>query len=113
MSAKKTTRKTRLSEDCVRRRLLYWARSRAKRKGVRFEITLNDIVVPRYCPVLGLRLRAGSASDASPTLDRIDPRLGYVPGNVLVICRLANTAKSSLDLNGLLRLTAFYQQLRA
>lgn len=35
--------------------------------------------------------------DNSPSLDRIDPTKGYVPGNVQVVSFLANRAKSNLS----------------
>jgi hypothetical protein len=33
------------------------ARSRAKRYSLPFNITKNDITIPEFCPVLGIRLR--------------------------------------------------------
>lgn len=77
--------------------LLNRARRRARRKGIPFEITTRDIRIPNYCPVLGIPLEVGAESghDSSPSLDRIDPDLGYVPGNVQVISNRANTLKSN------------------
>jgi hypothetical protein len=41
------------------------------------------------------RARAQAAArDDSPSIDRIDPRLGYLPGNVWIICNRANRIKS-------------------
>lgn len=96
-----------------RRRLLALAKHRAKAKGLAFGLTVDDIVVPRYCPVLGLLLRPGRGgpSPNSPTLDRIRPAKGYVVGNVVVISHKANRIKSDASLRELLRLTAFYQQI--
>ena len=34
----------------------------------------------------------------APSLDRIYPKLGYVPGNVIVISRMANTIKQNASL---------------
>lgn len=42
----------------------------------------------------------------SPTLDKIIPALGYVPGNVWVISHRANTIKSDASLEELKTLTA-------
>lgn len=36
----------------------------------------------------------GGKHHGSPTLDRLVPDLGYVPGNVLVVSELANSIKS-------------------
>lgn len=70
------------------------ARHRAK-KLIPFTIGRDDIVIPEFCPILGLRLYYGTWTDnhCSPSLDRIEPRLGYVPGNVRVISNRANILK--------------------
>lgn len=76
--------------------LLSAAKSRAKKGGLPFNIEVFDIVVPEFCPVLGLKLciGVGACSDASPSIDRIIPELGYVKGNIKVICRRANRIKN-------------------
>lgn len=75
--------------------LFQLARQRAKRKGLPFAITVADIIVPEFCPVLGVKLEIGTGcmQRCSPTLDRVIPELGYVPGNVAVISLRANTMK--------------------
>lgn len=76
---------------------MWWsAKTRAKKKGVDFRITVDHIVIPARCPVLGLKLQPADTrwSDNSPTLDRVDPKRGYVPGNVQVISHRANRLKS-------------------
>jgi len=79
------------------------ARRRARDNGIEFDITPDDIVVPTRCPLLGLELGAsdGRPTASSPSLDRIDNRVGYVKGNVWVISHKANTCKNSLSLNEL------------
>lgn len=75
------------------------ARKRAMAAKIPFNLTLVDITVPDVCPVLGIPLmRAVGAvcgTDNSPSLDRIVPELGYVPGNIAVISVRANTIKST------------------
>lgn len=82
--------------DKILPKLITAARSRAKRKNLPFSISTNDLVVPMYCPILGIRMcvASGSLENNSPTIDRIDSRKGYVPGNVAVISHLANQIKS-------------------
>jgi hypothetical protein len=77
--------------------LLNAARRRATKSCIPFTITLADVVIPKYCPVLGIELKRskGTVGDASPTLDRFVPALGYVPGNVAVISMLANRIKTN------------------
>jgi hypothetical protein len=73
------------------------ARRRAVRKGLAFTLVFEDLVVPTHCPVLGIRLAKGTRKrhDNSPSLDRLVPERGYVPGNVAVISLRANTLKNS------------------
>ena len=75
--------------------MLFQAKSRAKAKHVLFTITEKDIIIPEFCPILGIRLikRRSKSGDNSPSLDRIVPSLGYVPGNVAVISQRANRLK--------------------
>lgn len=79
------------------------AKKRAKIKGVEFSITQNDVCVPETCPLLGVPLLQCKKclGPNSPSLDRIDPSKGYVPGNVWVISYRANAAKSNLTLSEL------------
>lgn len=73
------------------------ARARALKAGIPFNITVDDIVIPATCPVLGVPLFIGTVKDKmnSPSIDRIKPALGYVRGNVRVISNRANTLKSN------------------
>lgn len=79
--------------------LLSSARNRARKKGIPFDITVEDIIIPETCPILGIPLtrnlgsHGGTSSSAS--LDKIVPELGYVKGNVQVISLLANNMKSN------------------
>lgn len=91
---------------CPIRLMLYGARRRSKRLGVPCTITADDIEIPARCPVLGIRLKpsrggTGGPSDNSPTLDRLVPSKGYVPGNVRVISNKANRIKSDATLKDL------------
>lgn len=81
-------------------KLLLWAKYRHAKKGLAgtFDLTLDNVVFPDVCPALGITLRYEAqsykgAADA-PTIDRINPNLGYTAGNVQVISRLANRIKN-------------------
>lgn len=73
------------------------AKGRAKRKNIEFTITLEDIIIPEFCPILGVKLVPGYKNNYrySPSLDRIDNTKGYIPGNVAVISCMANSMKNS------------------
>lgn len=87
--------------------MLYSAQRRARNGGFACTIALADIVVPEFCPLLGIKLMRGlkKQGPASPSLDRIKPGLGYVPGNVWVISNRANTIKQDATLQELQMLT--------
>ena len=78
------------------RRLINAARSRAKRKGLPFNLEMGDVIIPPLCPILGIPLAfaEGQADNNSPALDKLVPELGYIKGNVAVISYLANRVKS-------------------
>jgi hypothetical protein len=71
-------------------------RHRARAEGIEFTISVEDVFIPTHCPILGIELARPGAGQtiASPTLDRTDSTRGYVPGNVAVISRKANTMKA-------------------
>jgi hypothetical protein len=48
------------------------------------------------CPVFGLELDwfAEARKENSPSFDRVDPKLGYIKGNVQIISARANRIKN-------------------
>lgn len=87
------------------------ARGRASKQGVPFDLSYEDIVVPTHCPILGIPLvkHTGKHRHDSPTLDKIIPELGYVPGNVQVISFRANSMKNDATPEELLRFANYIQ----
>lgn len=87
------------------RTLLDGAKDRARRDGYVCTLTIRDIVIPEFCPLLGTKLEpgkgTGGAKASSPSLDKIRPELGYVPGNVWVISYRANMIKNDATLREL------------
>lgn len=82
------------------RAILDRARHRARKNGVSFGLSGQDILVPKNCPVLGIPLVIGGPrSNASPSLDRINPHKGYTAGNVRVISDRANRLKGGRSLS--------------
>lgn len=82
------------------------ARSRARRKGFEFNIEVEDIFIPEYCPVLGIKLEYNKGKNIgvqpnSASIDRIDSSKGYVKGNVRIISWRANDLKSDATINEL------------
>lgn len=84
--------------------VLAQAKSRAKRLSLEFDLDVNDIVVPKICPVLNIPIKKNSVSgwhDDSPSLDRIDNNKGYVKDNIRVISNRANRLKCDATLKEL------------
>ena len=67
--------------------------------------------------MVGLRIAPvddeGAVADNSPTIDRICNRLGYVPGNLIVVSHLANRVKNSASLDELRMVADYYCELMA
>lgn len=96
--------------------LLSSARSRAKAKGLSFELRTEDISIPEFCPVLGIPLVPARGSfggtDNSPSIDRIKNERGYVPGNCIVVSWRANRIKSDASPEELNAVAKFYGALK-
>ncbi len=86
-----------------RKTMLYSAKCRAQKKGWDFNLELEDIVIPEYCPILNIKLEMfnDTQSRTSPSLDRIDSKLGYTKDNIQVISWLANTMKTNASIEEL------------
>jgi hypothetical protein len=87
---------------------------RAKRKAIPFEITVDDIVVPHFCPILDIPLIVGpgKSTSNSPSLDRIIPELGYVKGNIQVISHLANKMKNNATFDQMIQLGKWAEKMK-
>lgn len=113
-----------VSRECARRyrlnriqtnpahELIRSAKERATRLGIPFALDVSDIQIPDVCPVFGTPLSRGDGSHHahSPSIDRVIPALGYVPGNVRVISRRANTIKNDATAEELAAVLFYVQQ---
>lgn len=78
------------------------ARNRAAKRGVPCTITVDNLLSIRAaakdkCPALGVPLIYGAEGRPRPnsaSVDCINPAIGYVPGNVVILSRRANSIKS-------------------
>lgn len=73
---------------------------RATQKGVPFDITPVQLldITPDRCPIFGTEfsfINNGVMTAESPSVDRLNPKQGYVVGNVVVISMKANNIKSA------------------
>lgn len=100
--------------------LAYQLRQRknsAIKQGIPFNITLEQIEQPEYCPVLGIKLNyawggnQGHLRDPNKaTLDKLVPELGYVPGNVFVISWRANRLKADMTIQELEKILNYMKE---
>jgi hypothetical protein len=93
--------------------LLHSAKSRAKKLGWDFDLTVEDIVIPELCPVLEIPLfirqgyKGQDKNPNNPSLDRIDSNKGYIKGNVKVISWRANDLKKNGTLEEFTKLVEY------
>lgn len=81
---------------------------RAKDKGIPFDVTPDylESIWTGVCPVFGsdVELNVDKGSHKAVEVDRIDPRKGYVKGNVAWLSARANRIKSDASLEELERI---------
>lgn len=85
------------TEERRKKQILKIAKSRAKDKNIPFSITISDFTLSTHCPLLGHELDYSMPKGYHrnhPSLDRLIPALGYIPGNVWIISRQANVMKN-------------------
>jgi hypothetical protein len=95
--------------------ILTTIKARAKAKNLSFNLTQSYLksIATDFCPVFNIPLmwvreNAGKPRAAyfdSPSLDRIDPQLGYVEGNVVWISMKANYIKSNATSDELIKVS--------
>jgi hypothetical protein len=98
------------------------AKIRAKKKGVPFSIKSEDIrsiwPADNKCPILKVKFEMGYSKVVgirkdrfyAPSLDRVDPKLGYVPGNLLIICDIVNRMKQDASIEIMEKVYKFYKK---
>lgn len=89
--------------------ILVSAKSRAKKRNFPFNITQKDFSIPKYCPVLGIKINVLADDDSSPSLDKVDPKLGYIKGNINIISQRANRLKNDSTINDLIAIIKYME----
>jgi len=106
-------RRERSWQDDAAGQMLVNSRQRAKRDGLEHTLTKEDIVIPEYCPVLGIKLsqEARNRKHSGPSIDRVDNARGYTPDNIVVVSCRANLLKRDATVSELRRLADFYEHV--
>ncbi len=65
------------------------------------------------CPVLGIKMEVGDKNRNvnSPSIDKIIPEKGYVPGNVIIVSMKANRIKADATPDEIIKVGKFYKKL--
>jgi len=96
---------TEQEEIKYKKKMLSGASNRAKRKSLDFDLTIDDINIPTYCPILGIPLYTSELdAECSPSIDRIDNSRGYTKDNIQIISTRANRIKSDSSIEELQKL---------
>jgi hypothetical protein len=90
----------RKKEENLPKHILGTIKQRCKKRGLDFNLEESDIILPENCPVFGFKLNytqgRGYKRDGY-SVDRINPSLGYVKGNIQILSQLANFMKQDAD----------------
>lgn len=100
-----------------RQQLVAQARYRAKVAGLPCTISAKTLHWPAICPALGIAIdyspkARSTRREASPSIDRIDPRLGYTQDNAIVISWRANRIKNDATAEELELIASFLRNVR-
>ncbi len=77
------------------------SKRRSRDKNLPFNLTSDylESIFPKncICPILGYKMKVSNITlgKLSPTLDRVNPRLGYIKGNVEFVSNIANCMMTS------------------
>lgn len=86
--------------------------SRAKKKGLDCNLTIEDLLDNQICPVFKTKLmynRDEKDHKLKASVDRIDNTKGYTKDNIAIISRRANTLKSNGSLKEFKRLVDYIE----
>lgn len=92
----KQKNKNRISRLTREQKLFEGIRYRAKKNKIPFDLEPEDIIIPHSCPVFNTPF--DTSLYYRPSIDRINPELGYIKGNIAVISYRANWLKNNSTL---------------
>ena len=98
--------------------LLSHIRWRCNKYKIPFNLEFDDIKIPEFCPVLGIKLAynytkdgRGGPNDYSPSVDWIIPEKGYVKDNILIVSNKVNRSRGNLNINEMKKIVEFYGKI--
>lgn len=91
------------------KRMYNRVKQRSKRRGILFELKIEDIVLPEECPVFHTPFIYGDP-DWTYSIDRINPNKGYSPDNIQILSNKANRLKNNASIEDLETVLDFMKQ---
>jgi hypothetical protein len=90
------------------------SKQRAKNSGLEHTLMLENIVIPDYCPVLGIKLETGDRKNHmnAPSIDRLDNSKGYVYDNIIIMSTKANMLKKDATLDELIMIGKWAEAMK-
>jgi hypothetical protein len=90
------------------------SKQRAKNSNLEHTLVIEDIVIPDYCPVFGIKLETGNRKNHinAPSIDRIDNTKGYIKDNILIMSVKANILKKDATLDELIMLGKWAEKMK-
>lgn len=79
----------------------YRTKNRSRAAKIKFNITVDDLIYPRFCPILNIPITRKLKRDNFPSIDRVNPKNGYIKGNVKIISHKANRMKQDNTIESL------------
>ena len=101
----KKLNKQRWKEEHPEKYLLSNAKYRSTKENIDFNLDITEIIVPIYCPYLKIKLTSKKGTgylDNLMSIDRINPKKGYIKGNIEIISYKANRMKNNASREELL-----------
>jgi len=77
----------------------------SKQRKLEFNISIEDIIIPEYCPYLNIKITKLSnkgRQETNASIDRIDNTKGYIKGNIQIISSKANFMKRNASIEELI-----------
>ena len=79
-------------EISLKKYILRLTKSSAKNRNIEHNITIDDIIIPKICPILKTKFNLKDFK-YTYSVDRVDNNKGYIKGNIQIISNLANSMK--------------------
>ena len=93
------------------RALFKRVKATAKRKGIEFSLELKYIKIPKKCPILDIPLDKRDRNH-TPSIDRIDNKIGYIKENIKIISFKANNLKSNATIEQLKKIIKYMEKFK-